>query len=122
MRELLPRIRSWAVLDKTDGALIGVVMFEPVGAMGGKSYVAARRRSWGKGLLEEAAHLGIREVFRNPEIGYIFGFVAGNNAPARAFNERIGMRLKNVLPDYVLQAGELHDMRIYEITRERWTH
>jgi RimJ/RimL family protein N-acetyltransferase len=121
LKEALAPIRTWAVFDKSDNALIGAVMFEPVGTMGGTSYVVAVRRAWGTGLMDEAAKLGIRKVFTDqPELEYIFGFVLANNAPARAFDERVGFRLKNVLPQYAEQGGKLRDMRIYEITREQW--
>ena len=117
----LPGLRSWAVYDKSDGALIGNVMFEPVGLMGGRSYIASARRAWGTGLMDEAARRVRQWIFTDDQrIGYIFGMVLANNAPARAFNERIGMTLKNILPGYSDHGGKRRDMLIFEITREQW--
>ena len=122
MRALLPRIRSWAVYDRTDGLLVGVVMFEPVGVMARRVYVASRRRIWGKGLMDEAVRLAMADAFtEDPELGYLFSMVAANNAPSVAFNKRVGGRLKNAIPKHLRQGSELYDMLIFEITREQWT-
>jgi RimJ/RimL family protein N-acetyltransferase len=120
MEKALPGLRTWGVLDQTDGKLIGIVIYEPFGRMGGRTYVASARRAWGRGLMEDAARLVTNELFANPQTGYLFGFVTSNNAPARAFNERVGMRLKDILPDYTVQDGKRRDMLIYEMTREAW--
>lgn len=115
----LSTVKSWTVHH--EGQLIGAVMFEPVGLMGGRSYVVSSRSVWGSGLMDEAAALGITRVFEeNQQVQYIFGMVVGNNAPAIAFNLRIGMKLKNILPDYASQGGKLRDMHVYEMTRADW--
>jgi RimJ/RimL family protein N-acetyltransferase len=121
MEKALPGMRSWAVFNKSERSLIGIVMFEPFGLMSGKSYVASGRRAWGTGMMEEAAKIGISQVFTDsPQVGYILGLVTANNFPAKAFNQRIGMTLKDILPSYTIQAGKLRDMLIFELTRESW--
>ncbi|MEN6603020.1 MAG: GNAT family protein, partial [Bryobacteraceae bacterium] len=59
------------------------------------------------------------EVFSG-SVTHIQGWVLDNNAPSKSFSERIGMRLKNVLPGHTMQGGRLRDMRIYELTRDEW--
>lgn len=86
-------VKSWAVHH--EGKLIGAVIFEPVGLMGGRAYVASSRSVWGSGLMDEAAKAGIAQVFEEDQrVTYIYGMVTAQNAPAVAFNLRIGMTLK----------------------------
>jgi RimJ/RimL family protein N-acetyltransferase len=115
-REVLAGLQSWGVIDKTDGAVIGVVLIEPVGMLGAKSYIASARRAWGKGLMDEAARMVMKEVFGSGAT-HIQGWVLENNAPSKAFSKRIGMRLKNILPGHTMQGGRLRDVHVYEVTR-----
>jgi RimJ/RimL family protein N-acetyltransferase len=115
----MENVKNWAVHH--EGKLIGAVIFEPLGLMGGRAYVASSRSVWGTGLMDEAALEGIRLVFdSDPRISYIFSMVIANNAPALSFNRRIGLRLKNVLPLYGMHNGRTLDMNIFEITREQF--
>lgn len=105
-------LRTWAVWDRTDD-LMGILITEPVGVMGARCYVASSRKAWGKGLLDEGARLAIGQSFEAaPGLAWICGIVAAKNAPANSFNQRVGMNLKNILPEL----GLLH----YELTREEW--
>jgi RimJ/RimL family protein N-acetyltransferase len=119
--EGLRGMRSWGVYRIDTDALIGTLIFEPLGTMGGKTYVASRRAAWGRGYMDEAGRLAIDEVFtRDPNLSYILGMVVANNAPARSYNERLGLRLKNVIPNYTVSVGKPRDMLMYEMTREAW--
>lgn len=120
IRETLPSSRSWGVLDRADMALIGIVIVQPAGLMGFTSYIASARRAWGKGLMDEAARLVMAKLFADPSVNYIQGLVLDNNHPSRAFSERIGLRLKNILPQHTLQNGKLRDLLVYEIARNQW--
>ncbi|HLG97144.1 MAG TPA: GNAT family protein [Bryobacteraceae bacterium] len=119
--ESLETARSWAVIDQDCGKISGALIFEPIGRMGARTYVASSRAIWGTGLMDEAARVALHKVFtENPELGYVLGMVTSNNYPARAFNERLGFRVKNILPDYVISNGTRRDMIVYELTREIW--
>lgn len=115
-----PRVRTWAVRT-SDGGLVGAVMFEPLGTMGGRSYAVADRSIWGLELIDDAARLGIEECFATcPDLDWILGNVVETNWPARHLNERIGMKLKNVIPECVMQRGKERALLVYEMSRERW--
>ncbi len=117
----LSGMRSWGVVDSSDEALIGAAILEPVGTMGARSYVASARRAWGKGIMEEAVTECISRSFaQDRNLAWIAGMVVANNMPARHFNERIGMRLKNILPEFAEQGGKRRDLYVYEMDREQW--
>jgi RimJ/RimL family protein N-acetyltransferase len=109
LRDKLMHVRSWAVRD--EWGICGAVLLEPVGQMAAQAYVVSARRAWGKGYLDQAVKAIMGMVFTGERpLSYVIGLVKEHNHLARAFNERVGMRLKNVFPDLLA----------YELTREQW--
>ena len=109
MRERLGASRSWAVRSD-DGSLAGAIIMEDCGTMALQAYVVSARWAWGKGYLDEAARQVMAIILGQEGYAYIIGLVKATNYPARAFNKRVGMRLKNWFPGLVA----------YELTREQW--
>jgi RimJ/RimL family protein N-acetyltransferase len=128
-----PLVRSWAVFENPDAQTpasqalssnskpCGFVAFERIGRMGGRGYIASDRAVWGRGLMDEAVELAIRELYTdNSELRWMLNYVLANNYPARAFVERLGFTLKNILPGFAQSNNKSVDMLIYELTRETW--
>ena len=60
--------------------------------------------------MDEAARQVMAIILGQEGYAYIIGLVKATNHPARAFNKRVGMRLKNWFPGLIA----------YELTREQW--
>jgi RimJ/RimL family protein N-acetyltransferase len=113
--------RSWAVIEESSGEAVGFLLLAKYGTLGAQAFVASARRAWGKGWMVEAGREAINQSFSDdPSLDYIFGLVVEANAPAASYNRRVGMRLKNTLPDYAQVDGKLSNMLVFELTRESW--
>lgn len=130
MNSLIPLTRSFGVIDKNhlavpedrhEAPLIGMIIFEPSGRWNGYFHVASTRRSWGKGLMDEAGVAAIKEIFTSmPDLTRVSAYMAEKNYMARGLAKRVGLQWEGVFRDFLVNNGHPVSCAHYGLTRKSW--
>lgn len=111
---------SWAIVDKAnltkgskvDVPLVGIIIFEKTSPYNGYIHVASNRKAWGNklakpGLIEQAGHLVIKDIFdNNPGLNRISIAVEDNNKAAINLAKRVGFKQDGCFKDMVMKNGK----------------
>jgi len=119
---------SYGVIDKNnilnmkhEAPMIGFISVQPAGPQAAYAHVASTRRAHGKGLMDEAAKIAIKDVFDQvPTLLRIGATIVPWNKSARSFTERAGFQYEGRIRHAVLQKGKPIDLVHYGLTREAW--
>lgn len=125
---LLNTVVSYGIIDKQnltnskhEAPLVGIITFEPHTIWNGFVHVASTRKAWGKGIMDEAGQLVIKDLFDNlPSILRLSAWIFKNNIPAQHYVVRAGFRKEGVLRDYILQDGAPKTIFQYGLTRREY--
>jgi ribosomal-protein-alanine N-acetyltransferase len=81
----------WAMLRQEDGAFVGAVGFNGLGACSELAY-HMRPEFWGQGLMSEAARLALAWLRTRPDAVEVEAFVDPANLPSARLTEALGLR------------------------------
>lgn len=106
---------SWAVEERTSGAMIGRVgCWHPEGWPGFEIGWMIRREFWGKGFATEASSVAMEFAFEELEQPHVISIIQPENAASRRVAEKLGEKLEGTAE--VL--GK--ECVVYGISREEW--
>lgn len=117
---------SWAIIDKnnvsgyntTDPIVIGAFMGEVASPVNMYLHVISQRRTWGKGLMDEAGLLLIGDVFaENKDLLRVSAAMVANNRAVRNYAYRLGFRSEGLIRDMVIINGQPRDVIHLGLTR-----
>jgi len=120
---------SYAVVDKHNK--IGLPSDEPI-VVGGYfieastpvnvyTHVVSQRRCWGKGLMDEAAGMVVKDLFdTQPQLQRISAYMVANNRAVIHFIEKQGFAREGVFRDMAQIKGKLLDVMHYGMTRKKF--
>lgn len=74
----------------------------------------------GRGLGEDAMHLGLRFAFQELNLHRVWLTVISYNARAIALYERLGFVREGVYREHLERDGSRHDMLVYGLLRREW--
>jgi ribosomal-protein-alanine N-acetyltransferase len=115
---------AFAILDRTDGALVGRVALANVVR---KAWQNATLGYWldagrnGRGLATEAARLAVGFAFKDASLHRVQAGVMPRNERSIRVLEKIGMRYEGLALRYLLINGTWEDHRMYALTADEWT-
>ena len=129
-------IPTWGIIDKNhitslkhEAPLVGIGIFEPQVVPGtgvirsGIFHVATARKAWKTGLIDEAAHLVIQNLFSEiPTLLRVGGIMMEKNYPAKSLAKRVGFKFEGILEDAILKDGKPENLALFGLTRRnyRW--
>jgi len=134
MKDQLSVCPNWGIIDKNhttnikhEAPLVGIIVFEPVCVPGtqiirnGFFHVATARKAWRTGLVDEAGHLAIEEIFREiPSLLRVSGYMVEKNFPARSLCKRLGFTFEGLAEDMFLREGKPENMVLFGLTRRKF--
>jgi RimJ/RimL family protein N-acetyltransferase len=128
MASILPRVRSWGVIDRDnvlgihhEAPLIGFVMFEPNTMWNGYIHIASTRRAWGSGLMDDAVTTAIGHLFTaDPQLLRVSAYILPGNSLVQGMAKRLGFAYEGFLRDMVTQGGKPKGVLHFGLTRYRW--
>ena len=114
---------AFAVIDRSDGALVGRVALANVVRKAWQNatlgYLLDAERN-GRGLATDAARLAVRFAFAEASLHRVQAGVMPRNTRSIRVLEKIGMRYEGLALRYLLINGTWEDHRMYAITAEDW--
>lgn len=114
---------AFAVIDRSDGALVGRVALANVVR---KAWQNATLGYWldeernGRGLTTDAAHQALRFAFAEASLHRVQAGVMPRNTRSVRVLEKIGMRSEGLALRYLLINGTWEDHRMYAVTADEW--
>ena len=112
---------SYGLVPAGASGLIGILYFEQAGPRNGYLHIAMPRNVWGRGWADEAAALGIRNLFETqPALMRLRAAMLERNRPAQKLACRMGFTLEATFTDMVLQKGTPRNVLHYGLTRKDW--
>ncbi|HLW16207.1 MAG TPA: GNAT family protein [Actinomycetota bacterium] len=115
---------AFAIIDRSDGALVGRVALANVVR---KAWQNATLGYWldaehnGRGLATDAARLAVRFAFADASLHRVQAGVMPRNTRSIRVLEKIGMRYEGLALRYLLINGAWEDHRMYGVTADEWT-
>jgi hypothetical protein len=107
--------------------LVGIIVFEPTVTPGttvirnGYFHVATARKAWRTGLVDEAGHLAISEMFKEiPTLLRVSGYMVEKNFPARSLCKRLGFTYEGLIADMFMRDGKPENMVLFGLTRREY--
>ncbi|HXL99194.1 MAG TPA: GNAT family N-acetyltransferase [Rhizomicrobium sp.] len=116
---LLRGYGTWAVMRKSDGAVMGRVgLVHPEGWPGVEVGWTLGKPYWGQGYATEAAQAALNYAFLTLPVPRMISLIDPDNTPSQAVAKRIGETQgeKHQMPI----AGKVFHFHIWAITREEW--
>lgn len=119
----------YAVVDKhnkiglpSDGPIVvGGFFIEEGSPVNVYTHVVSQRRVWGKGLMDEAASLVVKNLFeRNDELQRISAYMVANNRAVINFIEKQGFNREGTFRDMARIKGQPMDVVHYGMTRRKF--
>jgi RimJ/RimL family protein N-acetyltransferase len=112
--------RTWGIVDKAnltkgtkvDVPLVGIIICDKTSPYNAYMHIASNRKAWGNkiakpGLIEQAGHLVIPDVFKgDPSLTRISIAVEDNNKAAISLAKRVGFKQDGCFKDMIMQAGK----------------
>jgi RimJ/RimL family protein N-acetyltransferase len=128
MEGLLQVCPSAGIIDKNhltnarhEAPLVGIIFFEPSGLRSGFIHYASARKAWKAGLLEEALHLGIENIFTAlPTLARVGFYLSERNTPAKQLAKRLGFKFEGLFEDMVVNGGKPEGTAYFGLTRRVW--
>lgn len=131
LRERLPLMRSWGIVDKhnltgakrCDVPLVGLLVFEPTNRFNGYAHICSSRRAWGEkltkpGLVEQGCNLALEQVFASmPDIQRISVATFAKNSAARALALRMGFYKDGYFKSMARELGKPQDVVHFGLVR-----
>lgn len=111
--------RSWSMIDRAEGRLVGMVGVTPSGHAAELGYVLARPY-WGRGLVPEAVRAVIAAAFEAPEMHRVWAVCDLENRASARVLDKAGLRFEGVLRSYATLpniGGPPRDHRCYARVR-----
>ena len=114
--------RSWAIVHREDGRMIGTggfLFWDDIANRSELGY-AVSRSYWGQGLMSEAVPEMLRFGFERMGLNRIEARCNARNMASRRVLEKSGFNLEGTLRESIVQNGELSDMLLFGILRREW--
>lgn len=129
-----PNIVTMGVVDKynltkseqIDIPLVGLFYFEPIAPNNGYVHVTSNRRAWGNrvaqpGLMEQAAHLCIADVFATvPTLTRLSSSIVSTNKAAINFAKKLGFNQDGLFRQAVIQNSKPKDVVHLGLLKEEY--
>lgn len=114
--------RSWAVVHRADGRMIGTAgfLFWDLRANRSEIGYAMSAMYWGQGLMTEAVSEIVRFGFETMTLNRIEARCDALNRASVRVLEKAGMRHEGTLRQQFVIDGEYRDMQLYAILRQDW--
>ena len=128
LRAVLPFTRTFGVIDKLnrlgikhEAPLIGLVIFQPATVWDCTLSLAAPRRAWKIGLIDDAVSASIEEIFvTEPSIARISFDTSEGNNPMKGLARRLLLRFEGCSHDAFTQNSTLKSLLHFGVTRRDW--
>lgn len=103
---------------KADGPIVvGFFSVDKVTPINHYLHVISQRRVWGKGLMDEACDMVIKDLFEDPNVLRLSASMVANNKAIISFAERHGFKREGLVRDCIIMKGEPRSVAHYGLLR-----